>query len=134
MTRLSMGDVVAWIIGTAAGIGIAVLLTGWLFAAHLDMAGATLDRAEGRVATCAGLGRRIERVHRIHWVVDTTRLLDSLRAYTTLPDTVTIGQRWVDDVPTVAHEMLHVMIGRPGHPGIPFATCGVMWPGNEDWN
>jgi hypothetical protein len=67
----------------------------------------------------------IERTRHIHWLV----MPESLRAVfiglTALPDTVYLAPQVRNNPMIVAHEMLHVAIGFPGHPGIPFSLCGL---------
>ncbi len=44
------------------------------------------------------------------------------------PATVYLSERWVGNEMVVRHEMLHVLIGRSGHPDPPFQRgCGLTW-------
>jgi len=70
------------------------------------------------------LGARLERAKHIRYVADPS----VTRAQTVLPDTVRLDPAWRADEEVLAHEMLHIAIGRPGHPVIPFELCGLMVP------
>jgi len=89
----------------------------------------TLNAAHLRLRQCATgfLGARLRRLDRIVW----RALPDSaiaIRARAALPDTIYLHPAWRADEWTVAHEMLHIAIGRPGHPDVPFLVCGLMRP------
>lgn len=81
----------------------------------------------------AVLGARERVEHCTGW---DTRRLDSLviltgeveRGRAVLPDTVILQPGYETDEEVIAHEMLHILIGRPGHPVIPFVTCGLERP------
>jgi hypothetical protein len=111
------------------------MLVGWLVALGIwwSQAYRPYPPAEHaamlRLERCARgyLGTRLYRAQRIVW----KELPDSaveIRARTALPDTIYLHPAWASDEWTLAHEMLHVAIGRPGHPVIPFQTCGLLRP------
>lgn len=68
---------------------------------------------------------RLERIRHITWKVMPESLTAEYRGLTLLPDTVLLAPEWQNDPWTVAHEMLHVAIGYPGHPYFPFGVCGL---------
>ncbi len=46
------------------------------------------------------------------------------------PHDITIAPAYVEHERLVKHEMLHDLLGTPGHPPV-FAECGVEWNGND---
>lgn len=46
------------------------------------------------------------------------------------PHDITLAPAYVESERLVKHEMLHDLIGRPGHPAV-FDECRVQWPGAD---
>lgn len=91
--------------------------------------GPVLAAAQARLERCARgyLGARLDRTQHVHWVALPDSALET-RARVALPDTIYLHPAWRASEWTLAHELLHVAIGRPGHPALPFQTCGLMKP------
>ncbi len=90
---------------------------------------AALDAARARLEHCARgyLGARLDRTQSVHWVA-LPESAEAVRARVALPDTVYLHPAWRASEWTLAHELLHVAVGRPGHPALPFAGCGLLRP------
>ncbi len=115
--------------------GLVVVMFLWTVAFAVDRASRygpdrpALAAAHARLEDCARgyLGARLDRTQSVHWVA----LPDSAvatRARVALPDTVYLHPAWRASEWTLAHELLHVAVGRAGHPSLPFATCGLLRP------
>ena len=112
------------------GVLVGVMLTSafaWAMAPAPFAPDPTAERAAlQHLDRCARgyLGARLERAKHIRYVADPS----VTRAQTVLPDSVRLDPAWRADEWTLAHEMLHVAIGRPGHPQDIFNRCGLWRP------
>lgn len=119
----------------AVGLGLVVVTLISMLAFAITKLGEfrpdppALYAAHARLERCARgyLGARLDRTQHVHWVALPDSALET-RARVALPDTIYLHPAWRASEWTLAHELLHVAIGRPGHPTLPFQTCGLMKP------
>lgn len=113
---------------------LAALVSGFLRPAVPNVVSSARREARARIERCASgfVGeKRLAELDKVVWKDLPDSDSDSvLRARTALPDTIYVHPAWSADEWTIAHEMLHVAVGRPGHPQFPFATCGLQRPDN----
>lgn len=81
--------------------------------------------ARALLARCTGFTDRMDRLDDVE-----IRVGQVQKGQTILPNLIVLDSASRTDTTVLAHEMLHVLIGRPGHPTV-FAQCGLLRPGEN---